>query len=208
MKQLHNLTAYDVAQQIEKLYVSKESGTIYLMTDKNIMVQILITDGEIVSIHHLSHRGVEALTLIFESEKFALFDFSARKGGGGVVMMDTGLPPMAQMLTMIKKPRVHVKLRQPDIVKPSKTKGKMRQAGAITINEAAEVIVQESKKMVITEFTRYIGPMAAIVCEGYFEEVQKLSDLIRILDKIASEIGDEGQEKEFKRIVTEKIQKK
>jgi hypothetical protein len=189
MVQIKNITSNEVVEQIEKLCESKKSGTIYLSNEKNIIAQLKLTEGDIVAVLFLSKRSVEALELIFASERFRSFKFVERDEKAIRPELDANLPPMVEILEFIRTTGSSVAK-----VVTTRHNGKI-----IDLNQVIEIIV--------IELTLHLGPMAAMLCEEYFDKAKDLADVMGSLDKVASEIDNADNEIEFKRLVTEKIQK-
>lgn len=192
MKKIHDLSSSEAINQIETLYKTKKSGTLFLMTEKNIMVQIMLTEGNIVAVHYLTQRGIDALELIFETATFVLCDFRARDKSAMDPNVDPQLPSMSNIFDAIKK-------AQKRVVNSDGTQVKSHSNGsAINLTEVTEIIVKE--------LTLHLGPIAAMLCEEHLEHAHDLHYVMSSLDNIAGEIENAAKETEFKRLVTEKIQ--
>ncbi len=188
MKQFNNLTSDEVANEIENLCLTQSSGTIYLTNEKGVMAQILLTEGHIVDIRYPAKSGMEALEVIFQSIRFGFFKFAEQDQSVIKPKVDTSLPATEKIFDNLK--RFSTSAAKNSVLKAI-SKDKMVQASEI----------------VVSELTLYLGPMAAIVCDEYFENAQDLTSVMGSLDNIASQIGDSAKEIEFKSLVTENIQK-
>ncbi|MCH9638938.1 MAG: hypothetical protein K0U40_05540 [Betaproteobacteria bacterium] len=188
MKKFNNLTSDEVVNEIENLCLTQSSGTIYLTNEKGVMAQILLMEGNIVDIRYQSMRGIEALELIFKSIRFGFLKFAEQNQSVIKSMVDTSLPPTDHILEKLNK--------------YSKNVAKVRVFKEISNDKLAR-----ASEIVIAELTVYLGPMAAMVCDEYLENAKDLMSVMGSLDRIANEIGDSAKEIEFKRLVTENIQK-
>jgi hypothetical protein len=176
--------------------MAQNSGTIFMVTDKNIMSQILLMDGKIIDIQYLSTRGMEALSLIFRTVKFAMFYFVKRDTTAIKPKVDNSLPSLVHILEIMNTAVQGIDSNNEEDGKIGNDKG-----------ELINVDIAKIIKTITTELTMHLGPIAPMVCEEYFEDVKNLSEIMISLDKVASEIGNTAKEIEFKQIVTEKIKR-
>ncbi len=195
MEKIRNLNSDSAVNKIEQLCIAQHSGTIFMVTEKKVMSQILLTEGEIIAIQYLSMRGMEALSLIFKTTCFPMFYFAKRDQSDIKPKVDNSLPSLNNILGMLNKAKQGVEYNG---VGGEKISDKV---------EANNVDITKVMEIIITELTMHLGPVAPMVCEEYFEDAKSLSDIMGSLDKISSEIDNAAKANEFKRLVTEKIKR-
>ncbi len=195
MEKIRNLNSDSAVNKIEQLCIAQHSGTIFMVTEKKVMSQILLTEGEIIAIQYLSMRGMEALSLIFKTVCFPMFYFAKRDQSDIKPKVDNSLPSLNNILEMLNKAKQGV---EHNGVGGEKISDKV---------EANNVDITKVMEIIITELTMHLGPVAPMVCEEYFEDANNLSDIMGSLDKISSEIDNVAKANEFKRLVTEKIKR-
>ena len=97
-----NKKATEIISRIEQLCRERCSGIVFIVTGKNIIAQLKLTEGDIVDIRYLAKRGMQALTFIFESAHFKQITFKEKSGFAMKARVDTQLPSQTQLWKFIK----------------------------------------------------------------------------------------------------------
>ncbi len=209
MEQKLKLTSDQVANELKQLCEAKCSGIVFMMAEKNIMLQIVLTEGDIVSVVYQTKRGTEALELIqsFEFIHFTLFNFIPRNASANKPKVDLNLPPRSDILESIRQTGQSISQTEGmtfiNIEVPAgigKSTQRAYSENVITHN-LTKVI-----EIVVNELTFYLGPIAPMVCDEHLNNAIELSDVLDSLDKIASAIDDDASEVKFKQQVIKKLQ--
>lgn len=188
MKKIHNPSSDEVVTQIEQLCNTQSYGSIFMLTAKKEMVQIILTEGKIIAAHCQTKHGMDALKLAFKSVNFILFYFIKRNELSDKSKADTDLPPTDQIIETFKKIGLNV----------DSVDNKILDHEIIDIDQIT--------KITASQLAIHLGPMAAMVCEEYFQDIKNLPDVIEAIDKISDEIDNPTDRAEFKSSISKQIQ--
>lgn len=161
-----------IVEFIKQLCAERRTGTLFLVSDENYMAQVLIDGGDIVSLMHRNRRGLDALAVLGKI-KYAKFRFDE----AFVAPSERHNLPTQAIFDYLggAAPKI-----APSVVAPGSSV-----PGGLT----AEVRTTMQKVL-----TKYIGPMAEIVCADHFERTTDLRVLARAL---TDEIPDQGEAAKF-----------
>jgi len=174
----------EIVAEIAKLCKQKASGTLFVVTSDNRSAQMMLDKGEIVYIFFSSKRGEEALQLMSTIHQ-ARYRFQE----GGVVARRMPLPPTQTVLQSL----IHGSSEPFAAVSDNKQPQRGSNGGTLSA---------EQKKVLETCLADCIGPMAAIICEDYFNSA---SDLQTVIEALSGEIPSAGQVQKFRTMVAEKL---
>jgi hypothetical protein len=164
-----------MVEHIKQLCVQGKSGTLFLVSDQNQMVQVHLARGEIVSLAHRNRRGLEALAVLvtMKNAKLRLDEgYVASPDGSNLatkVILDH-LDNVASVASVAAAPVAASGASVPTMLGPE-------------IRATAQRILM-----------KYVGPMAEIVCADHFERTTDLRALARSL---SNEIPDQAQAMKF-----------
>lgn len=168
----------EIVAEIAQLSKQKVTGTLFISTQDNRSAQVMLDKGEIVYVFFSSKRGEEALALMS-----TIREGRYRFQEGSAIARRMQLPPTAAILQAL--------------------------AGGATGSTASPVQGQETRKVLVGNglsaeqkgvlescMAECIGPMAAIICEDYFNSIGDLSSMV---DALAAEIPSPLQAKKISR---------
>ncbi len=174
---------------LRELVASQRTGTLFWATSDNHSAIFGFENGEIVTIRCQRLRGIDTLDtlLSIESGRCRFIPHSA-----GIHKNTDALPPTSELLTILEANQ--------DASIPAEPRLAWQSAPAPRPEDTLGLSVRNIQKIVEKEAVEYLGPMAGVVCEEHFEEIAPTdkATLLRLLDRIAAEIQDKEQEKEFK----------
>ena len=146
---------------------------------------MMLDKGEIVYIFFSSKRGEEALQLMSTIHQ-ARYRFQE----GGVVARRMPLPPTQAVIQSL----IHGSSGS-FAAASDKPQQQQKTSNGSTLSA-------EQKKVLETCLADCIGPMAAIICEDYFNSA---SDLQTVIEALSGEIPSAGQVQKFRTMVAEKL---
>lgn len=191
-----NLPLAEAVSYIEELSNAKRTGTLYLASDGSTVARLTLSNGAVTSAMYSRQRGLEALWSIFRTTHFRRVFFLTRNSANGA-RSDPELPPPDQILALI---------RQVSGVPSTTTANKTQKTIETPSAQSQPIDVRRVIELITPELAVHIGPIAGLVCEGYFEDVTTHSDAIHAVNKVAGEIDDAAAAAEFKRSVKAKLQ--
>ncbi|MFZ6801203.1 hypothetical protein [Undibacterium sp. Di24W] len=181
---------FEIIEDIKKLCAQGRTGTIFLVSDNNRMAQVFLDKGDIASILCRGQRGQEALSSLSSMQSARLrFDeslkiVSNRDGLSNQTIFEF-LMQAAGKLTGVGSSITSKAVTRPPI---SATSFAEKSAAGFSINA-------ETRKIVQSALTVYIGPIAEIVCDDYFDKATNLRGLI---EQLAGEIPNEASANQFR----------
>ena len=181
MKMNQGLLAYSaLIAEIQKLSSQKVTGTVFITTDDDHLMRIVLDEGNITSLL-LDNKisGYDALSFI-ETIKFGKLHFSNNLFE---TAQEVPLPNTDELFRMLRTQRPFALRR---------SQGE---------NEASSTEIIEAVELVKRTLAEEIGPFAAIVCDEYIKEinaVKTISDILIMIDAISVEIDDAKAAQDFK----------
>lgn len=161
-----------IVEHIKQLCRQRKSGTLFLASDENLLVQVHLDGGNIVSLMHRNRRGLHALAALTQIRNARLrFD-------DGYVASSENHDLSTQAILD------HLENAAPKPAQPSKVPDAL----------ASNVFTAEVRATAQRILVRYVGPMAEIVCADHFERAADLHALVRAL---ADEIPDQAEAAKF-----------
>lgn len=148
-----------IVEQIRQLCIQLRTGTVFLVSDQNRMVQVHLDRGEIALLMHRNRRGQEALQIIAGMRQARL-------------RFDEGYVTKAEKDTLSTRAVLDYLHAAAQDVPPSATAQDSGAAPAIALNGEVTAAIEAI-------MTRYIGPMAEIVCAEHFARATDLPALIQ-----------------------------
>jgi hypothetical protein len=176
------LLAYsDLIVEIEKLSFQKVTGTVFITTDDDHLMRLVLDEGRISSLL-LDNRlsGYDAISF-FETIKFGKLHFTKNIFE---TAQEVPLPNTDELFQMFRNKRRFAL---------SQNQGENSESTSVEITDAIERI----KKALAEE----IGPFAAIVCDEYVKQINvinTMSDILIMIDAVAVEIDDTKAAQAFK----------
>jgi|APLak6261703504_1056268.scaffolds.fasta_scaffold10569_1 hypothetical protein len=161
-----------IVEHIRQLCSQRKTGTLFLASDENLMVQVHLDSGNIVSLMHRNRRGLHALAALTQIRNARLrFD-------DGYVASSENHDLSTQAILD------HLENAAPKAAESSMAPGA----------SASNVITAEVRATAQKILMRYVGPMAEIICADHFERATDLRALARAL---ADEIPDQEEAAKF-----------
>lgn len=192
MRKTSDIQVLEAASQIVHLCETQRTGTIFIMTHKGRIAQIKLTKGDIVDIRFGTAQGIKALEGILVTRHFKQFSFRARAASAMKFKVDTQLPAQSRLLEIFKGVSGDVGV---DL-------GRGNNRGSVQSADITQAI-----GIVIAELTLYLGPIAALICDGKFDGAKSVTDILSVSDEVASEIASMVDRAKFKRVVQGELSK-
>ncbi|MET3132022.1 hypothetical protein AAKU55_002292 [Oxalobacteraceae bacterium GrIS 1.11] len=170
-----------IVEQIKQWCAQRRSGTVFMVSDDNRMAQVQLDNGEIASLLCRNRRGLDALAIIRGMAHARLRFDEAYVNQGDRDNLSTQaifdyLYDVAMNTLASDKPAPAV--------------------GAPLAGPAAEVTLTADVRATFERvLMKYIGPMAEIVCEDYFDQAKDMRSLVQAL---ASEVPAPEQAAKFR----------
>ncbi len=180
MNQANYTPFSDIVLEIKKLCDAGKTGALYVATKKNKSAQIMLDRGNIVFVYFFTKRGKDALSLMMEIEA-GRFRFQE----GRITVKPMNLPPTSEILDYLMSGA-----KPSEVINIAPTQS----TAAAQIQPDKQLSSAEREKL---EFmlSKYIGPMAAIICEDTLDTVP---DLQTAVEALASEIPDGAKAEKFR----------
>lgn len=175
------LLAYaDLIAEIEKLSSKKVTGTVFITTDDDHLMRLVLDEGRISSVF-LDNKisGYDAISFL-ESIKFGKIHFTKNIFE---TAQEVPLPNTDDIFQMLRKQKPFVF---------SSSKGEL---------EPSSVKITDALERVKNTLAEEIGPFAAIVCDEYIKQinvVKTIDDILIMIDAVAVEIDDPKTAQAFK----------
>lgn len=178
---------FEIIEDIKKLCEQRRTGTIFLVSDNNRMAQVFLDNGNIASILCRGQRGQEALSSLSNMQSARLrFDESIKiasnRDGLSNQTIFEALMQAAGKLSGVSTNAASKVVASSPISSP-------------TTSTTTFSINAETRKIVQSALTVYIGPIAEIVCDDYFDKANNLRGLI---EQLAGEIPNEASANQFR----------
>jgi hypothetical protein len=173
--------------ELHSLCVAGRSGTMFIITGENHAAQFVLRGGTIVCLTYRLSRGLDALPSMrtFTAGRFRFQDETIDR-------TDPGLPPTPDLLAMLSP-------EHPGAVAPPQTKPTL---GIARPPDSLRLLIER-------ELAEFLGPMASLICEEHLTRAVNLDSpesLARLVEAIASEIGDPTKGALFVRQVLSRLQ--
>ncbi len=172
----------DIVLELEKLCDEGKTGVMSVVTPKNKSAQIMLSKGTIVFVYFFNKRGKDALSLMMEMEA-GRFRFQE----GAITAKPMNLPPTQEILQYLlsgAKPSEVINVRPTTL--PEVAAGPAS-GGTLTLEQRDKLEYALSK---------YIGPMATIICEDSLDGV---GDVRAAIEALAIEIPNSSKADQFRR---------
>ena len=154
-----------IVDQIRQLCTQLRTGTVFLVSDQNRMVQVHLDRGEIAFLMHRNRRGQDALQVIAGMRQARLrFDeaYATRTEKDNLSTRD-----VLEYLNAVAQDAP-----APEHAATALAGRAMPQANAVS---------GEHKAIIQSILVKYIGPMAEIVCAEHFAQATALPSLVAAL---------------------------
>jgi len=168
-----------VKGELHKLCQEKRTGTLFIASVDNRLVQFGLDQGQIVFVSWQNKRGPEAL-LLLQEQNFKVSVTRFVEGQSPVNRLE--LPPTDQILQQLEGGVG----RLPATGDPASRR---------TLSDKAKTVLEQ-------ELVEFIGPMAAIICEETWNSV---GDLEAALEVLSRELPDPGQVVRFRQNVLKRL---
>lgn len=161
-----------IVEHIKELCAQGRTGTLFLVSDENLMAQVHLERGDIVSLMHRNRRGLDALAVLGEMKNAKLrFDEAYVTSSEKHALTTRAIFDYLDSAT-------------PIAAEPVKASG----------SAASNALTAEVRATMQRILMTYVGPMAEIVCADHFERTSELRELAQSL---AEEIPDPEQAAKF-----------
>jgi hypothetical protein len=167
-----------VKGELHKLCQEKRTGTLFIASVDNRLVQFGLDQGQIVFVSCQNKRGPEAL-LLLQEQNFKVSVTRFVEGQRPVNRLE--LPPTDQIL--------------------QKLEGGLGRSSA-TVGSGPRGLSDKAKAVLEQELVEFIGPMAAIVCGETWNSVDELEAALEVLSR---ELPDPGQVVRFRQNVLKRL---
>lgn len=168
-----------VKGELHKLCQEKRTGTLFIASVDNRLVQFGLDQGQIVFVSCQNKRGPEAL-LLLQEQNFKVSVTRFVEGQSPVNRLE--LPPTDQILQQLEGGVG----RLPAMGDPASRR---------TLSDKAKTVLEQ-------ELVEFIGPMAAIICEETWNSVGELEAALEVLSR---ELPDPGQVARFRQNVLNRL---
>jgi hypothetical protein len=168
-----------VKDELHKLCQEKRTGTLFIASVDNRLVQFGLDQGQIVFVSWQNKRGPEAL-LLLQEQNFKVSVTRFVEGQSPVNRLE--LPPTDQILQQLEGGVG----RLPATGDPASRR---------TLSDKAKTVLEQ-------ELVEFIGPMAAIICEETWNSVGELEAALEVLSR---ELPDPGQVVRFRQNVLKRL---
>lgn len=168
-----------VKGELHKLCQEKRTGTLFIASVDNRLVQFGLDQGQIVFVSCQNKRGPEAL-LLLQEQNFKVSVTRFVEGQSPVNRLE--LPPTDQILQQLEGGVG----RLPAMGDPASRR---------TLSDKAKTVLEQ-------ELVEFIGPMAAIICEETWNSVGELEAALEVLSR---ELPDSGQVARFRQNVLKRL---
>ena len=170
----------DLVAQIATLCAQGATGTVLLVSDDNRMAQVHLHAGQIVFVLCRGRRGRDALGIMRTMRRARLsIDAAGAVNGAGAV------PPTATILAYLGGALDQL----PDAPAPA---GSLHVGGQAAVTDFLTPQLRLACQQAVT---RYIGPMAEIICAEHFDSAL---DARALAQALAAEIPGHDQAARFK----------
>jgi hypothetical protein len=177
---------FEIIEDIKKLCEQGRTGTIFLVSDNNRMAQVFLDNGNIASILCRGQRGQEALSSMSNMQSARLrFDESIK-----IASSRDGLSNQTIFEALMQAAGKLSGVSTNIMPRAAATSTVVATTSAATFS-----INAETRKIVQSALTVYIGPIAEIVCDDYFDKANNLRGLI---EQLAGEIPNEASASQFR----------
>ena len=171
----------DLVAQIATLCAQGATGTVLLVSDDNRMAQVHLHAGQIVFVLCRGRRGRDALGIMRTMRRARLsVDAAAAVSGDGAAL------PTATILAYLGGALDHL---------PDAPAGSIRPAGNAASAAPPDFLTAKLRLACQQAVTRYIGPMAEIVCAEHFDSAP---DARALAIALAAEIPGREQAARFR----------
>ena len=167
-----------VKGELHKLCQEKRTGTLFIASVDNRLVQFGLDQGQIVFVSCQNKRGPEAL-LLLQEQNFKVSVTRFVEGQSPVNRLE--LPPTDQILRQLE--------------------GGLGRSSA-TVGSGPRGLSDKAKAVLEQELVEFIGPMAAIICEETWNSVGELEAALEVLSR---ELPDPGQVVRFRQNVLKRL---
>ncbi len=168
-----------VKGELHKLCQEKRTGTLFIASVDNRLLQFGLDQGQIVFVSWQNKRGPEAL-LLLQEQNFKVSVTRFVEGQSPVNRLE--LPPTDQILQQLEGGVG----RLPATGDPASRR---------TLSDKAKTVLEQ-------ELVEFIGPMAAIICEETWNSVGELEAALEVLSR---ELPDPGQVVRFRQNVLKRL---
>lgn len=197
---------------LHNLYIAGRTGTMFIGTNDNHSARFTLKNGEIIACSYGDKRGQRALSDIRE--------ISSGKYSFSKVMFDTDtvndLPHTEEVLSYLGVTPSHVTeaIDEPQGEEtPTPGTGKDQDAVPITVAQYEVQVLSipsadNLMEILQTQLAMFIGPLGPPVCAMHANEVREVDSVERlsaVIERVAGEVGDPNQTKQFQMRVWEQL---
>jgi len=176
--------------------MSGETGTLYFVTDDNHSAVFGMKNGDVVSMRCKRFQGMDALNafLSIRSGRYRFVPHSA-----GLQRGKSQLPPTEELLTILETQHQNQSTDSPASA--------AWHLSAPREPSLSRMWLADIREIVEVEATEYLGPIASLVCEEIFDEVQPTDNrgIRKVIERISGDIGDPAREAAFKDRVLKRL---
>lgn len=169
--------------ELQSFCDQSQTGTLLIATDQGASGKLGLVNGKIIGVTFTNQRGLKALDLL---KTFAKFDISFWKGKP-VVSNDADLPATSDIFTILHTEPAVNEVRQ---TQNQQSKVDSEQFNGLYISSSFRFPeADELTRILETELTRSIGPVASIYIERYQQQIRAVQSKNQLQDLLQSLAG-------------------
>lgn len=178
----------DIVVELKRLCDTGKTGVLFIATRKNKSAQIMLSNGAIVFIYFFNKRGKDALSLMLEIQA-GRFKFQE----GAITARPMDLPPTSEIIQYLMN---GTGISDTSSVQATQTVPPQQQ------NSDGPALSSLVRQQLEDALAKYIGPMAAIICEDHLGSAR---DVLTAIESLASEIPGEELANQFRTEAKQKL---
>lgn len=189
MSERESIENRELVKKIIELCQQQASGTIFIATADNHLAKVALIEGEIVcaSLHRLN--GLDAIRALAGLPS-GVFGFNPDLQ---LVTQKQALPDTDSLLQILQSGVVY-----------------SRQYDAASSHQESENLPAKSEimKVLVEESTEYLGPMASIICQEYFQEFpapMTLGNIQHVIRQLERDISNAEKAETFRSTVLKRL---
>ena len=193
------LDLQDLLARIKQHCLANDTGTLFLLTENNATIKLVIVEGEIIALSYQAIRGEEAIIPISQLRHCKARYYTGVK----LLPANQHLPNTETILDLLQE---QSKL-SPDAAETTKIVAEKPNQADKT--EAVNSSFATVLTILIDETTEYLGPFATVLCRKYMERTSHpptVSQIHTVLRQLAADIGDETKSMQLEQKVLQRIE--
>ncbi|MCW8890845.1 MAG: hypothetical protein OQL20_09330 [Sedimenticola sp.] len=184
--------------QIRQHCKNRDTGTLFLLTEKRATVKLVIAEGTIAALSYQSIRGEEAILPMSRLLQCSMRYYPGVK----LLPANQTLPTTEQIINRLQGGATNEDAVQGNtqilIEKPNRS----------NLSETVQDALEDVLTILIDETTEFMGPFATVLCRKYMEGAGNpptLSEIQRALHQLAEDIRDKTKSNQLEQNVLQRI---